>query len=165
MITQRIRAGDWVYYPLGDTKPHRVELSEKGRLFINIKHYRVYFSAHGKESAEHSVPTVFIATPASHKKLSEFYRTEFGLPYEQCTIAETLDMLFDKQTYVLLRVENGLKPYTYAVSRADVPDSLDGSTWVRLNHNGLSDMYVPNTGEMYPVDLNGKRIIMSKPSW
>lgn len=165
MITQRIRAGDWVYYPLEDTKPHLVEVSEHGRLYIQIGHYTVYFNEHGKISDKRNVPEVFIATPASHKKLSEFYRTEFGIPYQQCSIQDTLNLLFDKQKYVLLQVEADPEPYVYAVERAKCPYSADGSTWVNVLHNNLGNMYVPDTGAMYPIHPNGERIVTYKPAW
>ena len=166
MITQRIRAGDWVYYPVVDTKPHRVELSEYGRLCINITHYYVYFNEHGKLSESHNIPMVFIATPASQKKLSEFYRTEFSTPYQQCSVQDTLNLLFDQQKYVLLKVEADPEPHVYAVTRTKCPYGTDDLTWVRVLHNNnLSDMYVPDTGVIYPVDQHGERITINKPSW
>ena len=165
MISQRICAGDWVYYPTADTKPHRVELSEHGRLYIKIEHYYVHFNEHGKVSESHNIPMVFIATPASQKNLSAFYRTKFGIPYQECTIQDTMDLLFDQQKYVLLKVEVGPKPHVYAVTRTKCPYSADGSTWVRVLHSNLSDMYVPDTGVMYPVDQHGERITINKPAW
>ena len=166
MITQRIRAGDWVYYPTADTKPHRVELSAHGRLYITLKYYSVYFNENGKISEQHNAPSVFIATPASQKQLSEFYHTEFGIPYEPYTIAETLDLLFDEHKYVLLQVENQThRPHVYAVTHADCPHNPDGSTWVRVLHSNLGDMHVPDTGMMYPIDQSGNRIVSYKPCW
>ena len=158
MITQRISAGDWVYYPTADTKPHLVEVSEHDLLYIQITHYRVYFNTAGKISETHNAPSVFIATPASQNQLSKFYCTEFRVPSKPCTVPETLDLLFDEQKYVLLQVEADPEPYVYAVSRAKYHSPI-------IESSTLGYMNVPGTGSMYPIDEHGERIIKYKPVW
>lgn len=166
MIQQRILAGDFVYYPQHDTQPHVVHQAENNRLCIKVHNGEVYFNQDGKIGESHNAPSVFIASPATQNKLNQFYREEFAIPYKDLTVPEVLGLLFDKQKYVLLKIENGTySPCVYTVSRTPYPLAKNSELYVRVHHGDLWDMPVTDTGTMYPIDPLGNRITMGKPAW